>query len=436
MTVNRRSTMAADAARALLLLLLFLLAIQRPSLPLLGFTAFPADFIYLVLLLPLGAALILRQAAIPRHKLYLFIAIYVGGLALSLIATPDLRRSTIKLVTQLYLVSLAVIPAMLITTERHMRAALSSWLAGTAVLVLLCVASVIAFYVDRGSALLDYTLNIYGTLMPGPYPRLKLAFEYANQLCNYLSISLVMLLAMRHLQWIGTTLFRLLLAGILFASAFTISPGLGGIFLVGGLWIWLVQNRTGSAGKLALAAGIAAAVLFVLAATVTPFLHPTAPYLIRVPFTDIIVAPAVRLMTWTDALRTFLAHPILGKGIGMDSVHVTFVIPTGEPQGLTDAHNGYLNIAAQAGLIGLAGFLLLLAAIVRTTRPFRLAPDRSNSVRLALGLAVLGALAYQGFTGSFEDARHLWLAIGLLIAADRIERHSSPDFGVAGRARS
>jgi putative inorganic carbon (hco3(-)) transporter len=42
-------------------------------------------------------------------------------------------------------------------------------------------------------------------------------------------------------------------------------------------------------------------------------------------------------------------------------------------------------------------------------------------VPVALGIAFLGAFAYQGLGGSFEDARHLWLLFGLLIASRRLE---------------
>ena len=39
---------------------------------------------------------------------------------------------------------------------------------------------------------------------------------------------------------------------------------------------------------------------------VTPILHPTAPYLIRVPGTGLILAPSPRLMIWTEAAANFL----------------------------------------------------------------------------------------------------------------------------------
>jgi hypothetical protein len=44
-----------------------------------------------------------------------------------------------------------------------------------------------------------------------------------------------------------------------------------------------------------------------------------------------------------------------------------------------------------------------------------------------LGLTWLNAFVYQGLTGSYEDARHLWLLLGLLIAAERLETNEAAE---------
>ena len=95
--------------------------------------------------------------------------------------------------------------------------------------------------------------------------------------------------------------------------------------------------------------------------------------------------------------------------------------PEGVLYRLTDAHNMLLNIAVQAGLVGLAGLLLLIGYAARLSLPWRLEPDQSNLVRLGLGLIFLNGLVYHGLFGSFEDSRHLWILLGLLIAAARLE---------------
>jgi hypothetical protein len=96
--------------------------------------------------------------------------------------------------------------------------------------------------------------------------------------------------------------------------------------------------------------------------------------------------------------------------------------PSGNLQTLTDAHDTFLSIAAQCGLVGLAALIALIVYAARTTFPLRLLARDRNLVRLALGLAFLDAFAYQGLGGSYEDTRHLWLLLGLLLASRRIER--------------
>ena len=168
-----------------------------------------------------------------------------------------------------------------------------------------------------------------------------------------------------------------------------------------------------------LAAGVAASVLFVGAATVTPIIHPTAPYLIDVPGVEQAVAPAVRTMTWTDAAENFSRNPLLGAGLGTHPAEVDYVDPAGGRRFVTDAHNVFLNIASQCGLLGLAALAILIVSILRLTMPIRL--DDTRILTVGLGLAWLDAFVYQGLTGSYEDARHLWVLVGLLLASTRLQ---------------
>jgi putative inorganic carbon (hco3(-)) transporter len=305
---------------------------------------------------------------------------------------------------------------------QHVRSVFYSWLAATAVVALVGVVSVAAFYADPDNPLLAFAINHFGTLPSGDYPRLRLTFLFAAMLCNYLTVSLVILLIARELDWIKRTPFALLLAGILFAGFFTLTPGLGGIFLAGGVWIWLLLHQSRRMlAWMSLAAGLGAALLFVVAMAVTPILHPTAPFLIIVPGTDLTLAPAARLLTWIDALKNFTANPLVGRGIGVDAVDVHYLDPSGNTQVLTDAHNTFLNIAAQCGLIGLLALLALLFWVLRTILPFGLGQDRDGDIlRLGLGFAFLNAIAYQGLGGSFEDSRHLWVLFGLLLVSGQL----------------
>lgn len=409
-------------AWALLLVLIFSLAFMQPPIPLLGFSAVPTDFIFVPAAGCWLVLLLCRRARLVWDRSYWFIAFYFAALLLSVPGSEAPRQSLLKLLTQAYLFSLPVLVCSLATNESRLRAAVTAWLAGTAVMATAGVLALVLFAVDPAAPLLQPALSVKGTLPPGDYPRLQITFMNPNLACDYLTVSLALLLASRHAGWVGRTPFLLLLGGILVAAASTISPGLGGFCLVIGIWVWLVLRRRGLVARLFLAGGIAAAALFVLAMTVTPILHATAPYLIHLPIIDATVAPSGRLMIWTDAVHRFLHKPITGRGIGIDPVLVHYLNPSGELESSVDAHNAFLSIAVQCGIIGLVALMLLMAEMVRRGLPLRLDLGAAATIRAGLAIGLATAFMYEGLGGSFEDARHLWVAFGLLIASDRIAR--------------
>lgn len=419
-----RDGAVAATARALLLLLIFSTAFMQPAPRVMGFRAASTDFVFLPLALAFAASLLLRQACWPRGRVGWLLAAYFGAMALSVLASGTVGpRSLAKLASQAYLLSLPVIAAGLIRHEADLRRALRVWLAGTAVVGLAGLGTLILFHLDRDNGLLRHLLFPFGTLPPGDYPRVKLTFRNGNMLCNYLTVSLCILLVARRLGWISRPAAGLLLAGLLLAAIFTISPGLGGILLAAGLWLWLAwRERRAVPSRLAFAAGAGGAVLFVLAMTVTPILHPTAPFLIHVPGTELVLAPSGRLMIWMDAIRNVPAAPLFGRGIGQQAVSVHYLSPSGVFQHLTDAHNTFLNLAVQCGLVGLAALLSLFAYMAHKTLPLRLPAGGAGVARLGLGLGLLNGFVYHGLGGSFEDARHLWVLFGLFLAALRLER--------------
>ena len=400
----------------------FSMALMQPAVPLLGFAAVPGDFIFLVLATICVVLLMQRQTTIVLDSGYYFIGAYFLAMLASASARELLSDSAAKLLTQLYLVSIPLVVCNLVRDEATLRRTVRWWLAGTAVVAAVGAASLIAFVLDADSPLFDYTRFHFGTLPPGDYPRLRLTFLNANLACNYLTVSMMLLLAAHRVGWVSKLTFLLLLAGILLSAASTISPGLGGIALAGGLWMWLaLHDRRVNIARLFLTGGVVLALLFVAAMAVTPILHPTAPFLISVPGLQAPLAPAGRLIIWIDAARNFLEAPLLGRGIGSDAVMVRYQDPSGNLQELTDAHNMFLNVAVQCGLVGLAALLALIGHILRRTVPLRLPNNVAGVFRIAIGLGLLNGLVYQGLGGSFEDARHLWFALGLLLASSRLE---------------
>ncbi len=87
-------------------------------------------------------------------------------------------------------------------------------------------------------------------------------------------------------------------------------------------------------------------------------------------------------------------------------------------QTLTDAHNILLNVAAESGIFGLLGILAIILYFTNI-KVFSIFEDNeTNIIKVGLVLAFISAFEYQGIGGSFEDARHLWVLIGLIISSD------------------
>ena len=393
----------------LLLTLVAALPLMNPAI------AYPivlADLIFLALAACLAFEVASGRRRFGWNDAFSILAAYLLALVPSLLATPDLDRSTTKLASEAYLVGLTVSTLLIVQTVTMLRRVVLLWLWVTTALVVLAVSSLLAFWSFPGSSLYAYSRFHFGTLPPGNYPRLALTFFNANMACNYLTVSLGLLFVAWQQAWLTNKRAWLLIAGILVAACATLSPGLGGIALALATGCWLMRGS-----RTALLFGMLAALVFLIGSAATPIIHSTAPFVVHLPG-GLTLAPSGRGLIWTAALSEFLHHPLVGHGIGIDSVSVLYADPSGGLQELTDAHNVILSVAAQAGLAGLAGLAILLGFVVRLT--FSARDGGRDPVMLGLGLTFLNAFLYQGLTGSFEDTRHLWVLLGLIIAAARI----------------
>jgi hypothetical protein len=85
-----------------------------------------------------------------------------------------------------------------------------------------------------------------------------------------------------------------------------------------------------------------------------------------------------------------------------------------------------LNVAAQGGIVSLAAFLAMALFVLRKSLRSGPALEQTAVVKTGLGIALAVALFYHGLTGSFEDARHLWVLMGLVVAADESIARDDP----------
>jgi putative inorganic carbon (HCO3(-)) transporter len=144
-----------------------------------------------------------------------------------------------------------------------------------------------------------------------------------------------------------------------------------------------------------------------------------------VEVTDANFAVLERMAHWQSALEMWKDHPWLGVGIGnYEPVYAQYALPLwGLPLG--HAHNYYLNVAAEAGFLGLIAYLFLwgaaLLAIWRTTR-------RATGWHWGVALGVLGVLVHLSVHNFFDNLYvhgmylHVAILLGMGTAPWAIER--------------
>ena len=239
-------------------------------------------------------------------------------------------------------------------------------------------------------------------------------------LCNYLTIGFLLTLAAGKAKWIGKKATIGVTAVHCLSIAFTFTPGIGGFLFAGLAWACSVHfsEARKALRRTLMTTGVVAVVASVVVSAISIWPIPTSPYFLTVFGTRL--DPTQRMLTWQGAWETFLTFPIFGKGIGLGIAAVEFLAPSGQMQILTDAHNTWLSVAAQAGAFGLASLLMLTICVIYRGVQVSDPSDALPPVRSALLIAFISSFIIQGFVGSFEDARHLWILIGLVIASSKL----------------
>jgi O-antigen ligase len=120
-----------------------------------------------------------------------------------------------------------------------------------------------------------------------------------------------------------------------------------------------------------------------------------------------------RTIIWTAGWEIFREHPFLGVGANAFRLMVSRVlaepIRPDEPDAAPPAHNTFLSVLVEQGIIGFTLFCALLVVLALSVREMPLLPRRLWIV--CLGVWVLGV---SGLT--WEMRKPTWFFFGLLIA--------------------
>ncbi|NDJ78597.1 MAG: tetratricopeptide repeat protein [Chloroflexi bacterium] len=241
---------------------------------------------------------------------------------------------------------------------------------------------------------------------------------------NYLAAYLAMLLPLvvlrllvdagrRRWAWAGLLAVQVLCLVFTYSRAGWLAA-LGGVVAFGLLRLWMA-GRHRAAGGLALMMVAGFVVLLVL--SMLPPLPGDAPHVLQT-ITSMFrwegSTARIRLLAWDASLDAIQARPLLGTGPGTYRIALEwYVKPELAPYSGAAAlggraHNGFIEVAVESGLLGLFAYLGLLAALVLPLlRSVLTTPDENghDDPRL-FRAAILGSLAAYlvNHVFSFESA--------------------------------
>lgn len=383
----------------------------------------------LMILVWLVQGLIRREIVVPREGLagalllLVTVLLLAGGGATSI---PLAVKETLKWV----LLALAyVFTRVTIRDDRSVRAVLTA-----------------LFLAAAGQALTGVGQFVLGigppTFAVGGFMRAHGMFGQPNPFAGYLGTVLPLALAMTLAP--QPVRFRAVAALALAMTALGIA-----LSLSRGAWLGLAISLTvmalawsGRARKLVPPLVAAAAIVVVLAmigalpptiaSRITSVIDNFGVFDVRtVPLTSENFAVVERMAHWQAGWWMFLDHPILGVGTGnYPAVYDEYYVHPWK-EALGHAHNYYLNMAAEAGLLGLFALLLVLGLAfrgllrrIRATAPDRrssdaalLDPPLSPALARALALGLLGSLAMFSIHNLFDNllVHGVGIQIGVLL---------------------
>lgn len=123
-----------------------------------------------------------------------------------------------------------------------------------------------------------------------------------------------------------------------------------------------------------------------------------------------------RIDVWKTTLNMVKAYPVVGVGAGVFPYVYERYMVEGAPPGITFAHNIFLNVLAEMGVIGLAAFLVLMFVTGRAAMRLR---NTGVAFHRALVAAFLGVMVHQqvDIPILMVDVGFLfWLIVGMITA--------------------
>jgi putative inorganic carbon (HCO3(-)) transporter len=363
-----------------------------------------------------------REIRVAWPPLGLPMLLFLGAILLSLLVADSVQYSAKEIIKWVEVLALYLLVANELD-GRWTRALVFTFLATGAIAALQGIYQFLFQSGPEAFILFDRFMRAYGT------------FEQPNPYGGYLGLILPLaigLVAAGVLRLGGRVkLWWIVLAGgsgalMLVALIMTWSRGawLGFAAAVAAM-ILAVVVRSGRGAVLGTVFGLLAAYILLAGGlarvppSITQRFGDFVPYLgvtdvEGLEITDANFAVLERVAHWQAAWRIWTAHPWLGVGIGnYEPAYPQYALPQW-PQALGHAHNYYLNIAAESGVVGLTAYLLLwAAALVAAWRATR----RAGGWQWGIALGVLGVLVHLSVHNFFDNlfVHGMYLHVAILL---------------------
>ena len=369
-----------------------------------------------------------------RNPLIIPIALLTGFSALSMINAVNLQRALMIYAFNLFVMVISLMIPNLITSKDILQKVIKVIFVSCLLVSLFGVYQFLGDMAGLPSEITGlrehYTQKVFG------FPRIQSTALEPLYFANYLliPISLGIALTLRRRKKDSTPLrplYIIVISGLAIINLIlTLSRGgFLGLFAVLLFSCILLFRNLLSIKKIA----IIAIISVVAAATAFSFLKITGEdenieiFVEQATSYSEGVGVEERYSSYDDALRLISQHPIIGVGIGNFGPEVHKNSYHAPEAGWPIVNNEFLELWVEIGILGLASFLLLIGIIViRTIKALRSSGDRmTKTILVGLFIAFLGILAqYQTF--SILYILHIWFLIGLLVAAQNLLLHPSP----------
>lgn len=131
-----------------------------------------------------------------------------------------------------------------------------------------------------------------------------------------------------------------------------------------------------------------------------------------------------RILIWQSAWNMFKDHPILGVGLGQytENYQQKYISPQAKEPNLTHAHNNFMQMLAENGIVGFASFVIMFGYIIFKNL---IAWVRTRNVYALMIVSATVCLLLQGFTeynvGNSAVIKMYWLVLGLLVVLSELK---------------